>query len=278
MKKHTFSYLLHLEPNQYAFVKSARGSIKVKRFNVERVEKEFFYFSIKGFPGVFKARKYEPLQSRNPFDISFEDRWDGWYINYTVCITRPNFIDPPKIEPTWENSLGVNPASKQNILLTLSTGEEIPYFEPKSSSEAKKLAQQAAIRLVQQQKTYWFFDTTGLRRKLPELLPAITKAARATGSRDIKVNPQYTGRSASYDNWKRFGKKIAGCWFWDEEKKIWVHAATNAALNLKKVGLGWFQSAPPEDLGLAISIQEANADCLDILRRKEKSLSEKLPA
>ena len=107
---------------------------------IERIEKRWLFLSLSKVKGWIKIRLHRPLPDGFKLkNALLTKKSDGWYV--TLCLednTVPDF-KPEDIEPTWDNSLGLDAVLHEDDYLATSDNTKLPALKSFRKTE-KKLA------------------------------------------------------------------------------------------------------------------------------------------
>jgi putative transposase len=116
---------------------------------IAKIEKKWLFLKFSKVDGWLKVRLHRPL----PFGFKIKNilvtkKADGWYVN--ICLDDPTVpvFSPDKIEPTWENSIGMDAVLHENDYLALSDGKKLPSLKSfrKNHRKLKKISQKKNAR------------------------------------------------------------------------------------------------------------------------------------
>ncbi|MDJ0715239.1 MAG: transposase [Prochloraceae cyanobacterium] len=105
---------------------------------IKQVTKKWLFLSVSKLDRLLRVRLHRPLP--NGFKLKnamISKKADGWYV--TLCLedkTVPHFI-PDEIEPTWDNSIGMDAVLHENDYLATSDGIKLPSLKSFRFSENK---------------------------------------------------------------------------------------------------------------------------------------------
>lgn len=114
--------------------------IEGQAITVERTEKDWLFLSVSKLKGWLKVRLHRPLP--NGFilkNVLLTKKSDGWYA--TICLEDPTVpvFKPDEVNPTWENTLGIDAVLHEDDYLATSEGVKLPSLKSFRKSE-KRLA------------------------------------------------------------------------------------------------------------------------------------------
>jgi putative transposase len=81
--------------------------------------------------GLVKVRTHRPLPSGfNLKQVSVTNKPDGWYLSFVLDDPSVPDFTPSEINPTWDNSIGLDAVLSEDVYLATSEGESLPSLKP----------------------------------------------------------------------------------------------------------------------------------------------------
>ncbi|NER03868.1 MAG: transposase, partial [Okeania sp. SIO3C4] len=91
---------------------------------------KWLYISIPKI-GLIKVRTHRPIPDGGQIkQISLTKKTDGWWINLSLEDKSIPELKTDNIQPTWENSIGLDAVLDKNIYLATSEGNKLPSVKP----------------------------------------------------------------------------------------------------------------------------------------------------
>ncbi len=302
---------------------------------IKEVTKKWLFLSISKLTSLLKVRLHRPLPAGFKLkNALISKKADGWYV--TLCLedkTVPDFI-PDEIEPTWDNSIGMDAVLHEEDYLAMSDGTKLPSLKSFRKSEAQlaKLAscraakkkgskarrqlakREAKIhqRIARSRRDHAFktahtllktgkkvfiredLNLKGLSKRnqakqdekgkyLPngqsaksglnkswldaafgQFFEVLEYIAEKAGARTMAVKPAYTSQLLSYrDDFVFTDCEIRE--YWDNQELLYVDRDINAAINIKRVGLGLFPTIKRRRGNAVVKASTTNSTSKEVL-------------
>ncbi len=274
--------------------------------------------------------------------VSLTRKSDGWYINLSLEDKSVPDFNSDEIEPTWENSVGLDAVLDKDVYLASSEGDKLPSLKPlrqnlgklekvsqkrnqrrKGTKARRQLAKRegrinqkiaksrkdfqykTAHKLIRTGKKVFFYEDLNLKdltcrnkakqddqeNYLPnsqsaksglnkswlnaafgQFFDILGQVAAKANARTVPCKPDYTSQLLSYrDEFVFTDYSIRS--YWDEDLKLLVDRDINAAVNIKRVGLGAFPTIKRrrgKPVVVASTTNSTSKEILTTLRRYQK--------
>ena len=88
--------------------------------------------------GLLRARTHRLIPNRSQIkQVSLINKADGWWINLSLEDKSIPDLKTDKIQPTWENSIGLDAVLDKDIYLATSVGSKLSSLKPLRSNQEK---------------------------------------------------------------------------------------------------------------------------------------------
>uniref|UniRef100_UPI00343B4725 RNA-guided endonuclease InsQ/TnpB family protein n=1 Tax=Okeania sp. SIO2F4 TaxID=2607790 RepID=UPI00343B4725 len=94
------------------------------------INSKWLYISIPKI-GVIKVITHKPIPNGGKIkQVSLINKADGWWINFSLEDKSIPELKTDNIQPTWENSVGLDAVLDKDIYLATSEGNKLPSLKP----------------------------------------------------------------------------------------------------------------------------------------------------
>jgi putative transposase len=105
---------------------------------IQRIEKNWLFLSFPKFRGWLKVRLHRPLPDGFQLkSVLLTQKADGWYAALCLEDKTVPALTPDEIEPTWENSIGMDAVLHEEDYLATSENTKLPALKSYRKSEAR---------------------------------------------------------------------------------------------------------------------------------------------